>query len=152
MILGGEEKPPLDELAHFGVKGMHWGQHKAVSMHPSYTARMQANDHMQYRGNSVQRINAHLNSGLTRKEALHKEDVRKVKQTLIIAGAAFTLTLLAHSGATPISSLASHVADRAEANRAASKLAESTIAIGSKAAKLAYAKSHGGAFNITTLK
>lgn len=24
-----EEKPPLDQLAHFGVKGMHWGQHKA---------------------------------------------------------------------------------------------------------------------------
>lgn len=24
MILGSE-KPPLDELAHFGVKGMHWG-------------------------------------------------------------------------------------------------------------------------------
>lgn len=25
-----EEKPPLDELAHFGVMGMHWGVHRAL--------------------------------------------------------------------------------------------------------------------------
>lgn len=24
-----EAKPPLNQLAHFGVKGMHWGRHKA---------------------------------------------------------------------------------------------------------------------------
>lgn len=25
--MNGQEKPSLDDLAHFGVKGMHWGQH-----------------------------------------------------------------------------------------------------------------------------
>jgi hypothetical protein len=25
VILGQDDKPPLDELVHFGVKGMHWG-------------------------------------------------------------------------------------------------------------------------------
>lgn len=29
MILGEEGKPSLDELAHHGVKGMRWGQHKS---------------------------------------------------------------------------------------------------------------------------
>lgn len=28
MIIGQEEKPPLNELAHFGIKGMKWGQRK----------------------------------------------------------------------------------------------------------------------------
>lgn len=37
MILGQEEKPPLDEdtLAHYGVKGMHWGVRKGD--HPDVT-------------------------------------------------------------------------------------------------------------------
>ena len=28
MILGEEEKPSLEDLAHYGVKGMHWGSRK----------------------------------------------------------------------------------------------------------------------------
>lgn len=28
MILGVDNKPPLDELVHYGVKGMHWGVRK----------------------------------------------------------------------------------------------------------------------------
>lgn len=30
MILGVDEKPSIDDLAHFGVKGMHWGVRKAA--------------------------------------------------------------------------------------------------------------------------
>ncbi|MFL6416847.1 MAG: hypothetical protein ACJ74Y_14380 [Bryobacteraceae bacterium] len=33
MILGQDDKPPLDELVHFGVKGMKWGVRKADDSH-----------------------------------------------------------------------------------------------------------------------
>lgn len=29
----GHDKPPLDELAHFGIKGMHWGSRKTYPEH-----------------------------------------------------------------------------------------------------------------------
>ena len=40
MIAGQEDKPPLDELAHFGVKGMKWGRRKAEP--PTTRAEKQA--------------------------------------------------------------------------------------------------------------
>lgn len=44
----GGEKPPLDELAHFGVKGMHWGQRKSeipgVSRKTSHDAAKDAKE------------------------------------------------------------------------------------------------------------
>lgn len=35
----GAEKPSLDELSHYGVKGMKWGQHKKYSTEEIHNAR-----------------------------------------------------------------------------------------------------------------
>lgn len=45
MILGQDEKPPLDELMHFGVKGMHWGVRRdRASGASGHTNRMAKKD------------------------------------------------------------------------------------------------------------
>lgn len=49
-LLYGEEKPSLEELAHYGVKGMKWGQRKKYSTDQIKDARAR-------QGSRVARIN-----------------------------------------------------------------------------------------------
>lgn len=44
MILGEEEKRSLDELAHHGVKGMHWGVRKGPTTSDIRSAQARHND------------------------------------------------------------------------------------------------------------
>lgn len=41
-MIVGQEKPSLDELAHHGIKGMHWGKRKTISTVPSTPEEIQA--------------------------------------------------------------------------------------------------------------
>lgn len=152
MIVGGE-KPSLEELAHFGVKGMKWGTKKSDQpTNANYTSQMRNNDKSAHGARAVKRINKRLNEGETRDKALHREDVRNARQKLAVAGGLFVASLLIEHGSLPVHNLKSYVGNRANQNRAASRVRDSTLAIGSDAAKLAYAKSRRGVHNITTLK
>lgn len=144
MIVGEGNKIPLSVVAHFGVKGMKWGQRKAgTSTHPTYTPRKQANDRQQHGKRAVARINDRLNQGETRDQALHREDVRNARQRLASAGAVYAaIMLLSHGSA--------RVSDIAEANRASAR--DKTISIGVTAAKTSFVKPHRGVHNITTMK
>lgn len=42
-MIVGQEKPPLDELVHFGIKGMHWGVRKGNTLSKSERAEASAN-------------------------------------------------------------------------------------------------------------
>lgn len=144
MIIGGE-KPSLNQLAHFGVKGMKWGVRSADQpANPNYTTRMRTEDRRLHGKRAVTRINQHLNSGGTRDEALRREYSRDAKQYLAFVGAAAVARLLAVHGSTVLSDIA--------ANRAASNADDSVLKIGSAAEKLKYVKPRGGVHNITTMK
>jgi hypothetical protein len=72
MISDEEEKPSLDDLIHFGVRGMRWGHRKARDNSPneSYTSRQRTADSNFLGKRAVKRINRDINSGKTRKQAL----------------------------------------------------------------------------------
>lgn len=143
MTVGGE-KPSLDELAHFGVKGMRWGIRSADQpLHPNYTSRMRSNDRRAHGKRAVERINKHLNDGETRDEALRREDVRNARQRLAAAGALYAGSLLVRHGSVQVSMLA-------EKNRAAAR--DSKVGIASAAAPINFVKPRSGVHNITTMK
>lgn len=146
------EQSLFEEFAHFGVKGMKWGVHRSQEpANSAYTDKMRANDKRVHGKRGVKRINRRLNEGETRDKALHREDVRNAKQQLAVAGAVFAVHLINESGATPISSLAKFVGQKAAANRDAAKVAESIIKIGNSAAKTPFVKQRRGVYDISSL-
>lgn len=152
-MIVGSDKPSLDELVHFGVKGMKWGQRKAdIPIHPAFTKRMQMNDRNRHGARAVARINQRMNEGQTRDQALRREDIRNARQRLALIGAVVAVQILSNHGSTPVGDLKGFVANRANQNRAAAKVAESTIKIGAQAAKTVFVKPHRGVHNITTMK
>lgn len=51
----GEEKPSLDDLEHFGVKGMHWGKHKSVPQ--TYSTHLPTQEELLSETRTPSRIN-----------------------------------------------------------------------------------------------
>lgn len=145
MMVGGE-KPPLRDLQHHGVKGMHWGVRKAEqAANPQYTTKMRAEDRRTHGKRAVSRINRRLNEGLTREQALERERERDALQQLAVAGALFVTSVLASHGSTNMSTL---ITERANNNRTAA-----AVGIAAKATQTPFVKpSRGGVYNITTKK
>jgi len=72
MIVGQEDKPPLDELAHYGVKGMKWGVthdtpggggSSSPTKQDIYAARAKVYAHRQKYGRSYDAYKAALKRG-----------------------------------------------------------------------------------------
>lgn len=148
MILGGG-KPPLNELAHFGVKGMKWGQHKHVPIstlppHPTYTPRKQANDQRVFGKRGVARINAKLHDGQTRTQGQHSEANRKVAKNLAVVVGSL---LLSHA-VMSAPATGQYISKLAETNRGRAAIP----ALMNTASKVPYSSLKKGAYNITTMK
>lgn len=101
-----------EELSHHGVKGMHWGTHKAKAMHPSYTSSQQEADRKEFGNGGVRRINKRLNYGMTRAQAKQKESNREFATAAIGVGASVAALLLAQHGDRIAISLANERAAR----------------------------------------
>lgn len=103
------------ELAHFGVKGMHWGDRKgeATGLHPDYTPRMQKSDENFGGKASVARVNQHMLNGKTHAQAANLETRRAQNRNMVIAGVAATAYVLAKHGDTALKLITA----AAEANR-----------------------------------
>jgi hypothetical protein len=78
------------ELKHHGVKGMHWGVHKAtgeaIQAHSSYSAYHQRKDLSRFGKRGARRINNRLHAGASLEQARKMERRRESKQRLAIAG------------------------------------------------------------------
>lgn len=154
-MIVGEQKPSLEALLeHHGVKGMHWGQHKAdLPTHASYTPRMQSSDRQTYGKGGVKRINGRLHAGMTRKKALEAEQLRRAKIQGGVAAGLIVASLLASHSNISMNEAARFVGNRAEANRQAARLAEKTLAIASQSSGTPYVKAGlNGVYKITTMK
>jgi hypothetical protein len=91
-----EEWPRLD-LAHFGVKGMHWGQHKAQPASAIPSVHQRASDVSRFGKHGAKRIQKHMAKGKTRQEALSKEAAHADRHARrLAAGAQFLGAFLAN--------------------------------------------------------
>lgn len=135
-----EEKPNLDDLVHFGIKGMKWGVRK--NPEPDNRRYSQFNRQADLRSfgkRGVRRINSRMNSGQTYKQAVRRELGRKALAGAAILGATAAVMVLDAHGPK----IASMIRQRAETNRGrASALSIMTPLI---------AKKRRGAYKITEL-
>lgn len=138
-MIVGESKPPLAELTHHGVRGMRWGIRKAEQpANAGYSPQMRVEDRRTLGKNAVSRINKHLNSGLTRDQALAKEQQRKTRQQLAVVGAVVAVNLIARHGLLTLADISAK---------------SDVTAIGANAAKINYVKpNRHGVHKITTMK
>lgn len=131
----------VEFLEHYGVKGMHWGQRKAESIHPDYSTGMQRYDESQHGKGSVERINRRMNAGSTIGEARQAETKFRNRRTTAIVGALVLTKILIRVG--PV--LAGNIAVRAETKRG-----ENTINATIKRNSTLTPKNKKGVYNITT--
>ena len=156
--------PPRDDFAHYGVKGMHWGQRKAASsvgatpvrkikakdlpVHGRYSNRNRQADKATFGQRGVNRINKRMHKGQSYKKALTMEFLHNTAKATVGSGAVAAATILAHNGGL----LSQVVASKAHVNRGRAQAA-ATMGLPSKPTNgPTYAKkSRGGAHKITSL-
>jgi len=138
-----------DDLAHYGVKGMHWGVHKTELDTPnsSYSKGQRNYDKQNYGAGSVKRINRRLNKGARLKEARNSEVAFRNRRALAVAGAAFVGTLAYER----LKLSAGDIAKRAETNRGRASAAATMGLPRHASSGPTYAKpNRSGSYNITS--
>jgi hypothetical protein len=146
-----QQKPPLDELVHQGVKGMRWGVRKKkneLPMHRSYKVQNRAADKSTFGPRGVNRINKRMHKGQSYKKALTMEFVHSTAKATVGAGAIAAATILSNNGGL----LATSVASKAQTNRGRAQAA-ATMGLPRKPTNgpTYSAKSRQGVHKITSL-
>jgi hypothetical protein len=140
-----DEKPSLEDLAHFGTKGMHWGIRKKKEVepdNPKYSPKDRAIDAGLFGATMVKRVNARLNKGEDLKVARKSERRRAAVKGLAIGAAAVTINILLEHGPDIMSSVSRRAENRGRA---------ATLGLMSKAAKTPYSKKRFGVYKVTSL-
>lgn len=146
------EKPPLDELVHYGVKGMKWGVHKAQSSerdtpNKGYSQRKRSSDRAAFGPRGVKRINRRMNAGKTYKQALRREYGRQLTKAAAVSAVSTTLVVLDLYGKHP----ATYTAKRAETKRGQAAAAAAMGLPRKASSGPSYAKQKRGVYNISSL-
>ena len=115
-----------DELAHYGVKGMKWGQRKRDdSPNPRYSAKRRQEDQAIYGRGGVKRINRRMNAGATHNKAQLQEFGLGLGVGVALAAAPIVLSTVASFGGTAIRNAAASSAARRGAEATANAMADS---------------------------
>lgn len=110
----------MNEIYHYGIKGMRWGVRKSEPDNPGYSSKQRNRDRSFYGKSAVKRINRQMNQGVSLMDARRSElnrkhriekGKRKVKKVLrtfrnVSSMVAVSYMLRKHLGpdaATPIS-------------------------------------------------
>lgn len=117
------------ELQHHGIKGMHWGQHRAIA------------------NNAARAVGK---AAVTTSKAGVKVVSYAAHHKRMIAGGVIAAALLHDFGGIALDAGKSGILNKAAANRKAGEMALRSLS--STAAKVNYAKMSRGAFNITSMK
>lgn len=150
LVISGSPKPSLDELAHFGVKGMRWGVRRAdktpEKQNRSYKKHNRESDQRAFGKGGVKRINRRMNKGNTYRKALAKEvGVHIVKSTAITAGTLAVTSMLPVVGGMAVGA----VNRRAATNRGRAKAAD---LMGLPVGNMIKSAARNGVYNITSMK
>lgn len=132
------DKPSLDDaIAHFGVRGMKWGQRKSkLAVHPRYRESSRANDREALGKRGVMRVNADMHKGYGHAKAVDREINRSAaKSAAVVVGGLVLISLLSSHGGTSLGSAAN---------------SSRRVRGGVAAAKVVNAKH--GVYKITTMK
>lgn len=133
----GQEKPSLESLQHFGVKGMKWGVKKREVGG--------ATDRILFGKRGVASIKEQVSQGKSVSSARWSQSGRTAVRALILVYGALLAKNIVQVGATN-AVLAKNTAKFAKAGR------DAIPAITATAGKIPYSKFRRGAFVITTLK
>lgn len=154
---GEVEKPPLGDLAHHGVKGMHWGVRKNTPTNAGYGSSQRQYDKKQFGKGGVKRINRRLNAGADLKTARKKESSFRAKKGIAV-GLALTfapqiaegLSVVGNMGKNVFDVASQNVASRAETNRGRAAAANAMGLPRHSTNGPTFAKNKNGVFNITS--
>jgi hypothetical protein len=113
-----DDKPSLDELQHYGVKGMHWGVRKQPQLATGYSKGSYNYDKRELGSRSAKRINESVSKGLSLKDARLSEQKRKAKNRKRITLGAMTAFAFgpAIMGAASVASQIARIGAQAGAN------------------------------------
>lgn len=103
------------EIAHYGVKGMHWGVRKKHNdaPNPRYSERRRAEDKQIYGKGGVKRINRRMNKGQKLAKAQQREAWRTLGRGAMAVGAVTAARIVLANKDV----IAQHVAVKAETKR-----------------------------------
>jgi hypothetical protein len=145
-----EPKPSLDDLAHHGVKGMHWGVRRNEPTNSAYSQSRQVYDKDRFGKGGVKRINRRLNKGKTYKQAVRREGVSYVSRRAALVGATYVGLILAQHGDQISRELGSRISQKAQTNRGRAAMAD-LRGLAEKTAVNYIKPNRKGVYNITDL-
>lgn len=146
----GHEKPPLQDLVHFGVRGMHWGVRKARPTGSGRPAGGRA-DRIIFGKHGAARIKQQAASGKNAAEVRKSMRGRAIARGLLAIYGAAVMRNLVVKGTPLVKQAVTNAVLAKNTAKFANRGREAIPAIMRTAAKLKYAPLKGGAFLITDL-
>jgi hypothetical protein len=146
----GHEKPPLQDLVHFGVRGMHWGVRKARPTGSGRQAGGRA-DRIIFGKHGAAAIKQRVAKGADAKEVRKTMRGRAIARGILAVYGAAVMRNLVRVGVPLVKQAVTNAVLAKNTAKFANRGREAIPAIMRTAAKLKYAPLKGGAFVITDL-